>query len=662
MEGASDPEQETRGDDAEQEASVEEASPVMGRMREPISEDDPGRRTPAAVAGLSPPEMKSTISTESTSSPFSGGDDADFEALGLGQPQNQLQQTALAAPEHLPPPPKPTLGNLHKRRASASPEKFNTGGFEPLPLRIDTSAATLDGPPRKKARIENKVEVSYDSLGTPRIASITPTCALASGKPMPTSAAFFKQQGTPADASSVSRQPFSILSALYRHNDLLLLLVSYLTIPSLISLYAISKPFHYLFNSNYMAFIFSNMRTWAPNADIIYPWRCYKPLCVRDPSLRKKSSMVGKHLQHQYQDLREVPSLQWLQMVVWRQGVCKDMLIQLATKGLRCPPGTLDSLRRMWFVLDLPLNSQRIALCRSSEYLTNQTLFFSTFFFLKIDMAFTDPAGPIWKAGGQHANTAAFPRAWERCGTAGSDLRELLMGERNFTPLWRVLRGWSPEASMGTLPMHRLDVLRLWVRHRFRLPETAPEHVKRQSILGVPWHEVGLASYERTSSTLITLPGGKTATVTHPALTSEATHQTHLQQQALYPHAKYFVVPSLKLREKLLRPEELVMRECVRRKLSMHKQWARMMLWGFCDELGRPIKNRSEEELLAWSAGKIPQDVLEMSARRRGVVHGRDGVTGGSAAKVASENDGRNSDSGEGTGADELKAGLPAPL
>ena len=89
------------------------------------------------------------------------------------------------------------------------------------------------------------------------------------------------------------------------------------------------------------------MRTWAPRADKIYPWRCYKSLCVKDPVLRQKLRLQGKEaeMKVKHSDLRDVPSLKWLQMVVWREGVTKDMLIQLASNGLRCPFGTHDAIK-----------------------------------------------------------------------------------------------------------------------------------------------------------------------------------------------------------------------------------------------------------------------------------------------------------------------------
>ena len=142
-------------------------------------EDVQVRHIPAAAAGSDLPGRQSTTSTSSTSNQFSGGDDADFDALGISQTAEDITQPTVQQSSI---PPK--LGNLHKRRASDSPEKFNTGKFNPLPLRTDaTEYASAGPPPVKRARIENKVEITYDSVGTPRIVSVTPMNASASSKP-----------------------------------------------------------------------------------------------------------------------------------------------------------------------------------------------------------------------------------------------------------------------------------------------------------------------------------------------------------------------------------------------------------------------------------------------------------------------------------------------
>lgn len=508
----------------------------------------------------------------------------------FGSPNNGGEATTPTRP--LSATPKLQLGTLHKRRASASPEKFGKNKFEPLPLMLETSnLSSTNDRSSKRTRYENKVDIEIDVNGTPHVSAITPTLALPSGR---------KVSGETIRNPTIvqSSGNFGLIDSLVKDHDILLKFVSYLPIPALLSLYAISKLFHYRFNGAYCAFIVASMQTWAPGSDVLYPWRSYKDLCIKDPRLRQKSVWQGHQPKKQYEDLRDTPSLRWLQMVIWRHGVCKDMLIQLATKGLRCPEGTLDAVQRMWYIMDLPLNAQRIALCRTAAYINNETIAKATHFFLKIDMAFTDPVGRLFPPNRPGANLKVHRPQWANCGFTGCSLRGLLLAEKGLTPLWRALRGWCTDPREPTLPLNRLDMLNLFVRHRYRLPQSASEEVKRQSIMGVPWHEVGTASLERTAVSLISNSQGSKTAVTNPALASNTLQHTYAGRQLMYPHKKQLIMATQKPREVLLRPEELMMREAVRRQMQLHKQWARMLLWGFCDAMGTNHPVYTEEEML----------------------------------------------------------------
>jgi hypothetical protein len=382
--------------------------------------------------------------------------------------------------------------------------------------------------------------------------------------------------------------------------------VSFLTIPSLISLYAISKPFHFLFNRHHTAFILSNMRTWGPGADRIYPWRCYKSLCVKDPSKLQKPRLKGKEnaVNKKWDDLRDVPSLRWLQMVVWREGVCRDMMVQLATNGLRCPFGTLDSIKRMWFIMDLPLNSHRIALIHNTDYFPNGVLLGMTFFLLKVDMLFTDPMEPPHPA--NHPNQHIYPNKYAGGMPSGVPLRKMLLAERHLSSLWRVMRGWSWDGGFGKAsdrPMNKLDILRVWIRHKYTPAETIEEDTKKMSIMGIPWHEVGTAGLERTGVAFhdLTDPGTntvlRTMPIVNPAIVGTGLTD-HQAKQVLYPHRRRIILANEKPREMLLRPDELLIREGIRRRLKMHKQWWKIMFYGFTDSLGRNIIVPTEEVVL----------------------------------------------------------------
>jgi hypothetical protein len=280
-------------------------------------------------------------------------------------------------------PPLNQLGNLHKRRAETFPEKFNTGQFEPLPLQTLVTTTkkvrTDDGTPRTVTRVDHVpqktqltafltnfnltpttqttrsgIKESQDIEELPRrsqpqssqltagLQNFTFTLATPKAYAIPLSSI----PPTPKTAQK-KKKLFNLLNAFCANNELLLLLTSYLNIPSLISLYSISKIYHHQFNCHYTAHILAIMRTWAPHSEIAFPWRTYRSLCTRDPALRQTSRLAGKtpEAAGKYADLRTVPTIRWLQMAVYRHGVCTDILIRLASFGHRCPAGTLEALK-----------------------------------------------------------------------------------------------------------------------------------------------------------------------------------------------------------------------------------------------------------------------------------------------------------------------------
>lgn len=237
-----------------------------------------------------------------------------------------------------------------------------------------------DGPHREvmaqtRSRKKLKVEMMYDCLGMPQLRHASTAAAamkstdkettseIPSG---PTVVAYQAQQdneaaltdqagnslpGTPISAMQLSYQParktFSLLGAFVEDSSLIIELVSYLTLPALLSWYAIDRKFHWYYNKNCTAFMLASVRTWAPGAESIYPWRFYQHLCLKDPTKRQKekSGHLGPEIFKLNLFSRDCPSMRWLQMVVWREGVVTDMVIQLMIKGLRVPPGTIDAVK-----------------------------------------------------------------------------------------------------------------------------------------------------------------------------------------------------------------------------------------------------------------------------------------------------------------------------
>lgn len=341
------------------------------------------RQPPATNPGMPPSSPTPSVLSQSNQA---------TSLLGLGLSQQTCNEAQFSTQSQVVPAqqsmaPLNQLGNLHKRRAEASPEKFNTGQFEPLQPQALTSQKrirTEDGTPRdvvvenaplqrtqltaflsdfnltprvserysEKSRIQNALSTGHSMPATPHLRPpLTSELTAGLGQfsfatPKAYTIPLSAIPPTPkAKPKRTIKAPFNLIHAFCANNELLLLLTSYLTIPSLISLYAISKVYHHQFNCHYTAHILAIMRTWAPRCDVIFPWRNYADLCIKDPKLRQNARLKDAKKTSEYSDLRDVPTIRWLQMVVYRHGVCTDMLIRLASYGHRCPAGTLDALQ-----------------------------------------------------------------------------------------------------------------------------------------------------------------------------------------------------------------------------------------------------------------------------------------------------------------------------
>jgi hypothetical protein len=194
------------------------------------------------------------------------------------------------------------------------------------------------------------------------------------------------------------------------------------------------------------------------------------------------------------------------------------MIVQLATQGLRVLWGTLESVEKRWFLVYLPLNSQRAAPIQSRDYLPNGVLVGMTFFLLKLDTLLTESLAPPHPT--HRPNQRLYPKMYAGGMISGVPLRKMLLAERHLSALWRVMQVWSWDSGFGTVtesPLSCLDILRLWVKHKYNPPATVEEDTP---IMGIPWHAVGTASLERTGVTFhqLTDPAINTVMKTIPII------------------------------------------------------------------------------------------------------------------------------------------------
>jgi hypothetical protein len=298
---------------------------------------------------------------------------------------------------------------------------------------------------------------------------------------------------------------------------------------TLTSLYAISKPFHFIMNSHFTTYIRASAQIHAPDSSYIFPWRCYRRLTIKDPGHRLNDSS----------NIRDIPSLLWLQMVTNRHRCIEDILISMREQGHEFVGkwnDTVKSLKKMWFMMDLPRNGVRIATVHNENYWSDQDLFMATFFLVKLDMRLTDPVE----------------------GTGEMGLRKLMMGQRSLFSLRNLLQG----------KLDTLRLLQLYVCYDFQ-PRPENQHLP---CLGIPPEAIGRGCVESWG----------------------------LGQQ------------------RLLRPDELLLRENIRRTMNLHMRYMEMIRWGYKMQSNARDQNKLRKvkvtigestKRLDWAVGRLKEVV-----------------------------------------------------
>lgn len=251
----------------------------------------------------------------------------------------------------------------------------------------------------------------------------------------------------------IDSREFCIFNALLKYPELTLEFSKQLDIEDLISLYAISKEFHFLVNARFTAMILGQANGKASESCKTFIFRCYKSLCMRDPARRLNEDKPD--------ELRFVPSFRWLRMILFREAVVDDILRSLAAEGHRLPKRARLTVKKIWFTIDIGDNPRRIGLMHNTTFWSNKDLFLATMLFLKLDMRLTHPAA----------------------GNGEIGLRKMLLGQRSLSTLANVLR----REEMKT----QVDMLRMIVRFNYE-----PRRHRQMDIMGVPSHEIGKLQYE----------------------------------------------------------------------------------------------------------------------------------------------------------------------
>lgn len=390
-----------------------------------------------------------------------------------------------------------------------------------------------------------------------------------------------------------SKASFNIFTnGILMHPELCLLLAAQLPVHTLINLYSISKDYHIILNQRLTTVMLNQATLKAPAAVRCYPWRCYAHLCQPDPAYKAASMPIGPNLRalttdgtainvpsppppfHEVTTLpgyakcslsplhpsvqpasskRRVPTFRWLHMALHREKTIHEIYHLFAGRGVPLPghPSDLSrnsfalSLHKLWFAFDIPDNTRRIAYFRSTTLITAYDLTNILTFIVKLDMLFNDPVA----------------------GEKRDALRKLVMSSVNgLDTLRRVLKKeiWTDE----------MEVLRAWTRYGFDLDREDPnEHARRgggwvpmnlteddfaasDNVFGIPRDEVGLLRKE---------------------FWGKFDYNQETKMRTLCPMGRRTY--------SLMRPDQIVLREAIRRKMKMGKQFLKAMLVGYVDEV-----------------------------------------------------------------------------
>jgi hypothetical protein len=298
--------------------------------------------------------------------------------------------------------------------------------------------------------------------------------------------------------------------------EVMMEIATYLRPKDLVNLYSVSKDFHDIIESFLSHTMLSAAKKQAPESASVFLFKFYGDLCIPDPAGRL----------HPIRDTetRLVPGLRWLRMVVHRERTIRDILALMARQGHRMPEGMSLSLKKMWLIMDVSINRQRVQLLRS-PFFTDMDIFNMQLFVVKLDMRFNDPND----------------------GPGEDKLRKLMLGQRGLTPLCKLLK-----REIGLTP---IEIIQMGIRYAYSV---RPEY-RGLPLLGIPPEQIGVGHLEGWGNGKI----------------------------------------------HLLRPDELTMRESIRRRLGLKDHIMGMLLWGYVDPVtGENLEPTDEEKYMSDEEGE----------------------------------------------------------
>ncbi|KAF2871283.1 hypothetical protein BDV95DRAFT_494585 [Massariosphaeria phaeospora] len=254
-----------------------------------------------------------------------------------------------------------------------------------------------------------------------------------------------------------TKEPFNIYKAILRHPNLFFQFALRLTPASYVDLYAIDKEFHYRANNYSVSIIHDHAISLAPEASYIFSWIMYPDLCISDPLLKP---MDGRpHL------ARDIPSLRWTKMVLWRERVVYDILTHLALAGFRVPASLKVLLMKFWVLMETRTTATRTAFLRDPDVWSDADIIHFYIFVVKLDMRFQDPVRGTGTCGLSHLLLTQKTLSWLRDILAGSvdfdydDLSDLLIRTYPSAELDTANHAWLDDEVDAGMPFEEFGRL-----------------------------------------------------------------------------------------------------------------------------------------------------------------------------------------------------------
>ncbi|KAG5924044.1 hypothetical protein E4U42_004758 [Claviceps africana] len=264
-----------------------------------------------------------------------------------------------------------------------------------------------------------------------------------------------------------------LITALCARTEIAVELGKHLRPEDLVALYATSRVFHEAINEH----LLSSIRTWiehqAPEAGRIFKYKLYRRHLIPDPAGRTwaaqyQGTSTEREKPRLMRQVRTVPGLRYLQLVLGRDRCCRQIVAIMARNGFLVPKTMHHTLLRLWLLMDIPTTGQRQALLRNADIWTDQHLYNAQMLFLKLSMMFNDPIyGPL-----------------------SNELVHVALGQKGLYPLWQLLM----HKRFTTLP----ELLEWKVRYDYDMPDElhGGGRANESTVHGVPIHEVGIGHLE----------------------------------------------------------------------------------------------------------------------------------------------------------------------